>query len=169
MSACGVYYLGTHVKRGGISWPNIDLVFDLADWGSLGQTPGTKVRTTPRHAHGCPAHIRVFPVRLRFSSCVSNPANRASSGTTPAAHPPQSTTASSKPAVLASSLPRPPLKLSRSRSVTEERDYITTTRTTTTTTTTITTTTEIKKMPRWMLQHTCPKSSNRRSIGYRLA
>ncbi|OSC96455.1 carbohydrate-binding module family 13 protein [Trametes coccinea BRFM310] len=30
--------------RGGISWPNIDLVFDLADWGSLSETPGTKIQ-----------------------------------------------------------------------------------------------------------------------------
>lgn len=54
MSACAVCYLGTHAKRGSISWPNTDLVFDLADWGS--KTPGTKVRTIPRHAHCCPAN-----------------------------------------------------------------------------------------------------------------
>ncbi|OSC96458.1 carbohydrate-binding module family 13 protein [Trametes coccinea BRFM310] len=122
-----------------ISWPNTDLVFDLADWGS--KTPGTKIELMHlkpgepcqlwHYTRCAPAAEHDSELEVRSSRAVSPPAT------------------------------------TETVSVTEERDYITTTRTTTTTT--ITTTTEITKMPRWMLQHARPKSPNRRSIGYRLA
>ncbi|KAI9068936.1 carbohydrate-binding module family 13 protein [Trametes sanguinea] len=122
-----------------ISWPNTDLVFDLADWGS--KTPGTKIQLMHlkpgepcqlwHYTRCAPAAEHDSELEVRSARAVSPPAT------------------------------------TETVSVTEERDYITTTRTTTTTT--ITTTTEITKMPRWMLQHARPKSPNRRSIGYRLA
>ncbi|KAL7278227.1 hypothetical protein ACG7TL_008202 [Trametes sanguinea] len=122
-----------------ISWPNTDFVFDLADWGS--KTPGTKIELM----HLKPGE----PCQLwHYTRCA------------PAAEHDSELEVRSSRAVS-------PPATTETVSVTEERDYITTTRTTTTTT--ITTTTEITKMPRWMLQHARPKSPNRRSIGYRLA
>ncbi|KAI8977801.1 ricin B lectin domain-containing protein [Trametes punicea] len=122
-----------------ISWPNTDFVFDLADWGS--NTRGTKIQLM---------HLRPGePCQLwHYTRCA------------PAAEHDKEVEVRSSRAVS-------PPATTETVSVTEERDYITTTRTTTTTT--ITTVTEITKMPRWMLQHARSKSPNRRSIGYRLA
>ncbi|CDO69740.1 Carbohydrate-Binding Module Family 13 protein [Trametes cinnabarina] len=122
-----------------ISWPNTDFVFDLAERGS--NEPGTKIQLM-RLKPGEPCQL------WHYTRCA------------PAAEHDNEVEVRSSRAVS-------PPATTETVSVTEEHDYITTTRTTTTTT--ITTTTEITKMPRWMLQHARPKSSNRRSIGYRLA
>ncbi|KAL7278229.1 hypothetical protein ACG7TL_008204 [Trametes sanguinea] len=111
-----------------ISWPNTDLVFDLADWGS--KTPGTKIEL--RHLKpGEPCELWHY---TRYALAAE--------------HDSELEVRSSR----AVSLPA----TTETVFVTEECDYITTT-------------TEITKMLRWMLQHTRPKSPNRRTIGYRLA
>ncbi|KAI0631444.1 hypothetical protein C8Q77DRAFT_1061150 [Trametes polyzona] len=122
-----------------ISWPNTDFVFDLAEWGS--KAPGTKIQLM-RLKPGEPCQL------WHYTRCA------------PAAEHEKEVEVRSARAVS-------PPATTETVSVTEERDYITTTRTTTTTS--ITTVTEVTKMPRWMLLHARPQSPNRRSIGYRLA
>ncbi|KAI0354430.1 hypothetical protein OH77DRAFT_1426006 [Trametes cingulata] len=124
-----------------ISWPNTDLVFTLADSGS--KNPGTKIQLM-RLKSGDPSQL------WHYTRCA------------PASEPEEG-----KEVEVRSARAVSPPATTETVSVTEERDYITTTRTTTTTT--ITTVTEVTKMPRWMLLHARPQSPNRRSIGYRLA
>ncbi|KAI0370736.1 hypothetical protein BV20DRAFT_943443 [Pilatotrama ljubarskyi] len=124
-----------------ISWPNTDLVFSLAASGS--KNPGTKIHLMRLKVND--------PSQLwHYTRCA------------PASEPEEG-----KEVEVRSARAVSPPATTETVSVTEERDFITTTRTTTTTT--ITTVTEVTRMPRWMLQHARPQSPNRRSIGYRLA
>ncbi|KAM5545830.1 hypothetical protein V8D89_000868 [Ganoderma adspersum] len=123
-----------------ISWPNSNFVFDLADWGD--NAPGTKIQLMP-----------LLPGELcqlwHYTRCA--PAERDEKGMEIEV---QSARAISPPAT------------TETVTVSESRDFVTTTRTTTTTV--ITTVTEVTSTPRALLRqpaHQQPQPQ-RRSIGY---
>ena len=147
----------THSRR--ISWPNSNFVFDLADWGD--NAPGTKVRAPSRSLSSWPPtdvclQIQLMPLLpgelcqlWHYTRCA--PAERDGKGMEIEA---QSARAISPPAT------------TETVTVTESRDFVTTTRTTTTTV--ITTVTEVTSTPKALLRQPAQQQPQpqRRSIGY---
>ncbi|KAI0738176.1 ricin B lectin domain-containing protein [Daedaleopsis nitida] len=126
-----------------ISWPNSEYVFDLADWGN--SAPGTKIQLATRKSSEACQH-------WHYTRCA------------PASDPEPQTDGSKevgREAVSARAVSPP--ATTETVTVTEERDFVTTTRTTTTTV--ITTVTEVTRTPKSMFRQIA--LPQRRSIAYR--